>query len=384
MILYSPMVNATIMRVSAASGTPAAVTKLTPGQGTHRWPHFLPDGRRFLFLAALGQPDTRGIFLASLDGGEPMRVLNADTSVAVQEGRLLAVSQGALVAHRFDAAGDSIGGDAIALAQGVGVDAGGATGLGGFSVSAGGTLAHRNGATSPTTTRLGGSSRREAGHAWRDRRVGACHAGPVPERTTGRDNSHRPGQRGHLGCRSRARNPQPVHVRSRCRRHPSLVARRPARRFLVKSQRPLGPHREGRRRRDRRASAPSERTGKGCVGLVAGRAAHPVCRSGREDAIRSVGAAGHGRREAVSNRADELRRGARPVLARWPVARVRVERNGTVRSVQRGRFRGRARRCRCPRAVASFPAGGPTDWSCSTSASTAAWWPSLFRSTRGR
>ena len=69
---------------------------------THRWPHFLPDGRQFLFLAALGQPDTRGIFLGSLDGGESRRVLNADSSVAYQAGKLLVVSQGALVAHDFD------------------------------------------------------------------------------------------------------------------------------------------------------------------------------------------------------------------------------------------------------------------------------------------
>jgi Tol biopolymer transport system component len=146
-ILYSPMVNATIMRVSAAGGTPAPATKLTPGQGTHRWPHFLPDGRRFLFLAALGQPDTRGIFLGPLDEGEPRRVLNADSSVAYQDGKLLVVSQGELVAYSFDAARGAVDGDAITLAQGVGVDAGGATGLSGFSVSATGVLAHRNAAT---------------------------------------------------------------------------------------------------------------------------------------------------------------------------------------------------------------------------------------------
>src|SRR5439155_204628 len=120
---------------------------LSPGQGTHRWPHFLPDGKQFLFLAALGQPDTRGIFLGSLDGGEVRRVLNADSSVAYQAGKLLVVSQGALVAHDFDSARGSVSGSPITLAQPVGVDAGGATGLGGFSVSATGVLAHRNGAT---------------------------------------------------------------------------------------------------------------------------------------------------------------------------------------------------------------------------------------------
>jgi serine/threonine protein kinase/Tol biopolymer transport system component len=146
-IVFSPTVNTTLLRVSAGGGTPMPVTMLGPGQGTHRWPHFLPNGRQFLFLATLGQPDTRGIYLGSLDGGEPRRVLNADSSAAYQAGKLLVVSQGALVAHDFDPVRGSVSGTPVTLAQPVGVDAGGATGLSAFSVSATGVLAHRNGAT---------------------------------------------------------------------------------------------------------------------------------------------------------------------------------------------------------------------------------------------
>jgi Tol biopolymer transport system component len=79
-IVYGPMINSGLMRVPANGGTPAPVTTLSPGEVTHRWPHFLPDGRRFLYLSALGQADLRGAFLGSLDGGTPRRVMNSATA----------------------------------------------------------------------------------------------------------------------------------------------------------------------------------------------------------------------------------------------------------------------------------------------------------------
>src|SRR5262249_41450345 len=37
-----------LMRVMATGGTPAAVTRGEAGQGSHRFPQFLPDGHRFI------------------------------------------------------------------------------------------------------------------------------------------------------------------------------------------------------------------------------------------------------------------------------------------------------------------------------------------------
>ena len=79
-IVFAPGTNDPLMRVAATGGTAAPVTRLAAGQGSHRWPQFLPDGRRFLFLMATGQPDTRGIYVGSLDGGEPTRVMPAETA----------------------------------------------------------------------------------------------------------------------------------------------------------------------------------------------------------------------------------------------------------------------------------------------------------------
>ena len=56
-----------------------AITHLAAGEGSHRWPQFLPDGRRFIFFSTLGRPDTQGVYIGSLDGGEPMRVVDGYT-----------------------------------------------------------------------------------------------------------------------------------------------------------------------------------------------------------------------------------------------------------------------------------------------------------------
>ena len=75
------------------------------GQGSHRWPQFLPDGRRFLFSNGGGVSRTRdGAYVGSLDGGEPTRVMPAETAAAyAAPGYLLLVSQGVLAAYPFDA-----------------------------------------------------------------------------------------------------------------------------------------------------------------------------------------------------------------------------------------------------------------------------------------
>ena len=51
-ILYSPQLRGPIHSVPAGGGTPVAVSRYDPEQEiTHRWPHFLPDGRHFLYLS---------------------------------------------------------------------------------------------------------------------------------------------------------------------------------------------------------------------------------------------------------------------------------------------------------------------------------------------
>ena len=141
-IVFTPTAFSGLMRVMATGGIPVPVTRLAAGQGSHRWPQFLPDGRRVLFLMAIGQPQTHGVYVASLDGGEPTRVLTGDTAaVYAPPGYLLRVSQGVLVAQRFDAARATVTGEPIPVAPAVGTDDG--TWRSAFSVSSAGVLAHR-------------------------------------------------------------------------------------------------------------------------------------------------------------------------------------------------------------------------------------------------
>jgi hypothetical protein len=73
-----------------------------------RYPSFLPDGRHFIGTVSNEDKETRGIYLGSLDGGTPQRLLG-DTSNAMYAadgsggGHLLFGREGALMAQPFDA-----------------------------------------------------------------------------------------------------------------------------------------------------------------------------------------------------------------------------------------------------------------------------------------
>jgi Tol biopolymer transport system component len=141
-IVFAPTAQSALMRMAGTGGTPTAVTELAPGHGSHRWPQFLPDGRRFLFFVGFGRLDTQGMYLATLDGGEPTRVLAAESAaVFAPPSGLLLVRQGVLVALPFDPTRGVVSGDPISVAQPVGSDAGVARGV--FAVSTTGVLAHR-------------------------------------------------------------------------------------------------------------------------------------------------------------------------------------------------------------------------------------------------
>ena len=141
-LVFASDVTGDLMRVMATGGTPTAVARHESVPGA-RWPQFLPDGRHFLFFV-YGRPQTRGVYIGTLDGGEPTRVLAADTAaVYAPPGALLWVKEGVLVAQRFDPARKIVSDEVIPVAQAVGMDVGVLRGA--FAVSATGVLAHRAG-----------------------------------------------------------------------------------------------------------------------------------------------------------------------------------------------------------------------------------------------
>jgi Tol biopolymer transport system component len=141
-ILFTPSSTDPLLGVPATGGPVSSVTHLAAGQAGHHWPEFLPDGRRFLFVVSTGQPETYGIYVGSLGGGEPTRIMPNATEVAyAPPGYLLLVARDVLVAYPFDAASATVTGEPIPVAQGVGS----CCDIGAFSVSTQGILAYRGG-----------------------------------------------------------------------------------------------------------------------------------------------------------------------------------------------------------------------------------------------
>lgn len=69
MIVFAPAPASGLRRIAATGGPVTAVTTLDVAQGenSHRWPLFLPDGRRFIYLIRSDKPHVTGIYLGSLD-----------------------------------------------------------------------------------------------------------------------------------------------------------------------------------------------------------------------------------------------------------------------------------------------------------------------------
>ena len=143
-ILFAPGVSSPIMRVSTRGGPAEQVTDVGAATGPdHRWPQFLPDGKRFLFSSTLGTPDTNGVYMGSLDKTPPVRLVASDGPARfAPPDRLLTVRQGALQAYRFDPATGTVEGDPVIVAQGFA----GASASGGFATSDTGMLTYRAGA----------------------------------------------------------------------------------------------------------------------------------------------------------------------------------------------------------------------------------------------
>ncbi len=125
-ILFSSLSGSGLFRVSASGGTPVPVTRLDEpaGEGSHRFPWFLPDGRHFLYTARF-QGDKGLIFLGDLDSNERIEIAKADGHAAYVEssGMLLFSSGGStagpLMAQRLDGSTLRPVGDPVPIAESV-------------------------------------------------------------------------------------------------------------------------------------------------------------------------------------------------------------------------------------------------------------------------
>src|SRR5262249_26812642 len=131
-----------IRRFSAVThDKPLDVTRLAAGESGHVIPHFLPDGRHYLYQV-FGTPEVRGVYIGALDGGEPKRLLDADGGAVGASDHVLFVRQGALLGQAFDSSRLAVTGEPFRVADGLG-DPNRQFNLGAVSTSTTGPVAFR-------------------------------------------------------------------------------------------------------------------------------------------------------------------------------------------------------------------------------------------------
>ena len=123
-ILFTPSSapNTTLLRVSAAGGTPAVFGALSPGATTQRWPQALPGGQAVLLTehSATTNWDAANLVVAPLSGGAPKVVVRGGYyGRYVPSGHLIYLQQGTLFAVRFDLTRLKTVGPAVSALEGV-------------------------------------------------------------------------------------------------------------------------------------------------------------------------------------------------------------------------------------------------------------------------
>ena len=127
---------------SGGVATPATTLDASRGETAHTWPHFLPDGRHFLFHSQSRQPEYDGVLhVGSLDSTTTTPLGRTDSHAVYALGYLLYLRANTLVAHPFDAGGIRFVGEPVGIADKV--DYNNITRRGAFSVSDTGTLVYR-------------------------------------------------------------------------------------------------------------------------------------------------------------------------------------------------------------------------------------------------
>jgi Tol biopolymer transport system component len=152
-ILYDDSPTDSIMRVPAGGGSPTPATTIdrANGESGSAWPHFLPDGRHFLFLGLTAKPDESYLKIGDLDSDKVITLQKGNFSRIeyVDPGYIIYVRDRALLAHPFDAKALKFTGDPFPVVDDVAAG-GGTSSNADFSTSPG-TLVFRGGAAGGLT-----------------------------------------------------------------------------------------------------------------------------------------------------------------------------------------------------------------------------------------
>ena len=138
-IIFAPGSLEPLSRISSSGGEPVAATHLGSEFIGHRSPHFLPDGRHFVFYAFTRS--STGVYVSGPDM-EPKRLFSSETdAIPLDDTHLLFVRDTTLFLQGFDPVRFEARGDPVPLAESVASD----VGIAAVTASTSGTIAFRSG-----------------------------------------------------------------------------------------------------------------------------------------------------------------------------------------------------------------------------------------------
>ena len=137
-ILFATVQGDDIQRVPASGGSPAPAVRRTEAWRRVLWPHFLPDGRRFLY-SRFGEKHDGEVVLVEDNGVERPIIAAISLAQFVAPDIVLVVRESTLLAQRMDLASGRPVGDPVAVAGPVAYSA--ATGWAEMTASPNGMLA---------------------------------------------------------------------------------------------------------------------------------------------------------------------------------------------------------------------------------------------------
>ncbi len=122
-IVFSPTAEDPLYQVSAAGGKPTPLTRFdtTHHEQSHRWPHFLPDGKHVMYFARASfggvEREEDELVVASLDDPTSKRLIPAKGNVEFSSGYLLYLRENTLMAQPFDDKNLNVTGDPLPVAE---------------------------------------------------------------------------------------------------------------------------------------------------------------------------------------------------------------------------------------------------------------------------
>ena len=121
-IVYTPDSNTPLFAISEDGGEPRQLTELSEDRGdnSHRHPFFLPDGRRFLYMArSVNGSDANTVMVASLDGKTDVEIVRSPVAAISAADHLLFFKGTTLMARPFDTESLTLSGEELELANGI-------------------------------------------------------------------------------------------------------------------------------------------------------------------------------------------------------------------------------------------------------------------------